>query len=878
MRTISLSNLISSLSVRSRTVALALTPFIGLLAIGIAYTSGERQIATAFTNMANATELADASRDFRRAVETMHGTARDFVAHPDEAYVRKFRQADRAAFASLGMIAVLDTSADRDSLDQVQQTVAGLSVFFASLVETQRQLGYDELQGLRSRMQRATSDAETLIKEQLAPSQEVNAARLLASLQAMRRVELQFVASHDELDIRVQFFAELGNFNGALRKTSAAGGAENDIRRDMADYTDAFRELMSLTGHVGSFLAAIDDGTQRLMPVIDRLVSTAHANNNDAMQALTQSRMHIAIILIIVAGLAVIVAVGLSSLIGLGINMQNLRFDAALSNMSQGLCMFDARFRVVVCNRRYREIFGLSAEVVRPGMTIQEILRHSIAVGNHPSMTVEQLFSNFVRGLRPNGSGTVYELRKGRTVSISHRPMANGGWVGTYEDITERRRAEGRIAYLAHHDALTGLPNRVLFRDNLQHALARVARGEQVAVLCLDLDHFKSVNDTLGHPVGDVLLCAVTARLQALVRDTDTISRLGGDEFTIIQTKIGGATDVTALVGRVIDSISEPYDVDGHQVVIGVSIGIALAPQDGEEPDLLLRNADMALYRAKADGRGAYRFFEPSMDARMQARRALELDLRKALHAGEFELYYQPMVNARNCEVSGFEALLRWRHPERGVVSPTEFIPLAEEIGLIVPIGEWVIHQACQEAASWPGELTVAVNLSPVQFRSRDLVERVRSALAVSGLPAARLELEITESVLLQETDATLAILHQFRSLGVRISMDDFGTGYSSLSYLRSFPFDKIKIDKSFVQDLSRSSDCLAIVRAVTGLAGSLGIATVAEGVETKEQLDRLQIEGCTEVQGYLFSPPTSAGRIRSLLDGPLKSALADAA
>ena len=443
-------------------------------------------------------------------------------------------------------------------------------------------------------------------------------------------------------------------------------------------------------------------------------------------------------------------------------------------------------------------------------------------------------------------------------------------------DVTERKQAEARIAYMAHHDALTLLPNRVLFHERLDELLGRVRRqGEKLAVHCLDLDHFKGVNDTLGHPIGDELLKSVAARLGACLRDSDLVARLGGDEFAIVQSPLGDPTEANILANALIEAVAKPYEVRGHEVVVGASIGIALAPSDGDASDVLLRNADMALYRAKAEGRGTAHFFEPEMDRRIQARRILELDLRKAFAQGEFELFYQPLVNLSRNEVSGFEALLRWRHPERGMVGPAEFIPLAEEIGLIVPLGEWVLRKACTEAVKWPADLKFAVNLSPAQFRSRGVVQAVLTALAYSGLLASRLELEITESVLLGETDANLATLHQLREIGVRISMDDFGTGYSSLSYLRCFPFDKIKIDRSFVRELSERPDCLAIIRAVAGLGMSLGIATTAEGVETQEQLERLRGEGCTEVQGYFFSAPRPASEIIGLLPAAQSKATA---
>jgi diguanylate cyclase (GGDEF)-like protein len=545
---------------------------------------------------------------------------------------------------------------------------------------------------------------------------------------------------------------------------------------------------------------------------------------------------------------------------------QNIRFDAALNHMSQGLAMFDAQERLVVCNDRYVDMYKLPRDVVTPGCSLHEVLRWRRAHGGL-DRDPEEVRSTLLAGLaKSSRSSFAFETADGRTVSITSRAMPDGGWVATHEDITERRRAEEEIAYLARHDALTGLPNRRLFNEQLAETLAHCKRGDSVAVLCLDVDRFKSVNDTLGHPIGDQLLKAVAERLRACVRESDLVARLGGDEFAIVQIGATQPTEATTLSTRLIDAISAPYDLDGHQAIVGMSVGIAVAPNDGSDAAQLLKNADMALYRAKADGRGIYRFFEAEMDARMQARRALELDLRKAIAGSEFELFYQPLVDARTERVRGFEALIRWRHPQRGMIAPMEFIPLAEETGLIVPLGEWVLRQACQEAASWPDDLSVAVNLSAVQFKSKQLVETVVSALASSGVSPARLELEITESVLLHESDGTLATLHQLRDIGIRISLDDFGTGYSSLGYLRKFPFDKIKIDGSFIRDMPGKDDSLAIIRAVVAIGASLGINTTAEGVETPEQFECLRTEGCTEVQGYLFSPPRPAAEIRKLV------------
>ncbi|WP_184716927.1 EAL domain-containing protein [Caulobacter sp.] len=439
--------------------------------------------------------------------------------------------------------------------------------------------------------------------------------------------------------------------------------------------------------------------------------------------------------------------------------------------------------------------------------------------------------------------------------------------LGVSEDIAERKRAEAQIARLAHYDPLTELPNRVLFQKSLSEALARRARkGDQLAVHFIDLDRFKTVNDTLGHPLGDALLREAAERLRSCVREGDTVARLGGDEFAVVQTGLSDMSGATRLAGRIVEAMSAPFDLQGHQVVIGASVGVAAAPSDGEDADELLKKADMALYRAKGDGRGAFHFFERAMDEQLQARRALELDLRRALQAGEFELFYQPLYHLGDERVTGCEALLRWRHPDRGMVSPADFIPLAEEIGLIVPLGEWVLRHACAEAATWPEHVRLAVNLSPAQFRDRGLVRTVVSALAASGLAAERLELEITESVLLQDNVANMQMLHDLKALGVRISMDDFGTGYSSLSYLRSFPFDKIKIDQTFVRDILDDSDAMAIIKAVLDLGASMGVVTTAEGVETQEQLDALRGQGCAEIQGYFISRPAPAADIAKLL------------
>ena len=546
----------------------------------------------------------------------------------------------------------------------------------------------------------------------------------------------------------------------------------------------------------------------------------------------------------------------------------NLWLDAALSNMSQGLCLFDADNRLVIVNRRFCDIYRLPRERVHPGISFHALLELSVRAGNHGARDAADLYRERLRVITRREAGTAFqELADGRVVAIAHEPTAEGGWVATYEDITDRRRAEAQIIFMARHDALTSLPNRALLGERLDQATAELVRGAAFAVLYMDLDQFKAVNDTLGHRIGDLLLRAVAERLAGCVREGDTVARLGGDEFALLQHRLERPEESAALARRVVAVLGQPYEIEGNRLVIGVSIGVAVAPGDGTSAEALLKHADMALYRAKAEGGATYRFFEPEMDARLQARRALELDLRQALVDGQFELHYQPLIDLRRNAVSGFEALVRWAHPVRGMVSPGEFVPLAEEIGLIVPLGEWVLRRACREAASWPAQVKVAVNVSPAQFRSLRLVETVTEALAASGLAASRLELEITESVLLHNSDAVLAILHRLRGLGVRISMDDFGTGYSSLSYLRSFPFDKIKIDQSFIRELATQPDSQAIVRAITALGSSLGMKTTAEGVETEEQLARLRAEGCTEVQSFLFSRPMPASEVAGMLE-----------
>ncbi|MGD0723082.1 MAG: EAL domain-containing protein [Roseiarcus sp.] len=543
------------------------------------------------------------------------------------------------------------------------------------------------------------------------------------------------------------------------------------------------------------------------------------------------------------------------------------RFEIALNNMLQGLCMFDKEDRLIVCNARYGQMYSLPAQLARPGTAWRDIVAHRIERFGYRNLDLADVVAQHQAiDLTRAAETRTRELGDGRTILIRHQPITEGGWVATHEDITERRKADERLSHMARHDALTGLPNRILLQERFAQAVERLAEGEQFAVLCLDLDHFKETNDTLGHPVGDALLRDFATRLKTTLGAGDTVARIGGDEFAIVQVAIAGADAAADLARRILAVATKPFEIAGHRIDIGASVGIACAPRDGDDGALLLRKADIALYRAKSDGRRDFRFFEAAMDNELQSRRLLEIALREAVEQESFEVFYQPLLDARSRTIRSFEALVRWRHPERGLVSPAEFIPLAEETGLIVPLGAWVLRSACRQAALWPADVRVSVNLSVHQFKAANLVETVRSALAAAGLAGRRLELEITESVLLIESARTLEILHELRGMGIKIAMDDFGTGYSSLSYLRSFPFDKIKIDQSFVRNLDQR-DAQEIVRAISSLGQTLGITTTAEGVETEAQLAAVIETGCIEVQGYLFSKPVPAPNVAALLE-----------
>ncbi len=689
----------------------------------------------------------------------------------------------------------------------------------------------------------------------------------------------------------------------------------------------------------------------------------------------------------------------------LRLESEKIRLDTALNNMTQGLVQYDWSARIVTCNQRYLDMFGLSRDVVKPGCHFYELLQHRKETGSYEGDVrdfCDPIMQNVAEG---KTTQTVQEIGDGRAFQIVNKPLAQGGWIATIEDITERRRleqerdrnytflrqiidhipsqitvkearsrqyvlvnqvaemqfgmpreaivgktafavfekeaadivtadddrttqcgdalfleehpwdtqklgrryitskrigirdqsdelryiinvvddvterrrADEKIAHLAHYDALTDLPNRVLFREQIERELGNANRGGQFALLYIDIDEFKGINDSLGHSVGDELLKNVASRIRGCINENDLIARLGGDEFAVIQASVKGKADVERFVERIYEAIRQPYQCLGHQLSTDASIGIAMAPQDGTGLDQLIKSADLAMYAAKAQGRRTHRFFEPAMDASAKARLAMEQDLRQAMADGGFDIHYQPLVDLHRNAVSGCEALLRWRHPERGMVSPAEFIPVAEDTGLINELGEWVLRTACAEAANWPDQIRLAVNVSPVQLKCPSVALKIASALAASGLNPGRLEIEITEAVLIRDDEAALAILHQLRALGVRIALDDFGTGFSSLSYLKRFPFDKIKIDRAFVVDVAEAGNSSAIVQAVVNIASALNMTTVAEGVEHEQQREMLHSLGCNEMQGYLFSPPKPAEQVRKLFgpagEGPSRSA-----
>ena len=626
-------------------------------------------------------------------------------------------------------------------------------------------------------------------------------------------------------------------------------------------------------------LSKSEHGTMRLISSIDglRRLASARALTDFPIDIIATTTVSAALAdwreqlgyMVGAAGLSVLVIAGMLFFVVRKLSQQHRmekeRLDTAVNNIPQGLVVYDKAARITVCNERYVEMFGLSPEIAKPGNTMQDLIAHRKETGSFDGDVGE--FCDAIMRNVALGKATcqVTEAPGGRAIQIINQPLENGGWVATLEDVTERQRAAEQIAHMAHYDALTDLPNRVLFRKQLERALKQVQCGEQLAVMYIDIDEFKSVNDALGHSVGDELLKAVAGRLRGCLGESDVAARLGGDEFAIIQTAVKNPSETTHLVERIYRAIREPYECASHLIATDASIGIALASGHGTNLDQLLKNADLAMYAAKSAGRRTYRFFKPDMEAQVKARHVLEVDLRQAISDGALEVHYQPCVNLRDNRITGCEALLRWCHPERGMISPVEFIPIAEETGLINQLGEWVLMTACAEATTWPDDIRLAVNVSPVQFKSGTLPLKILAALAASGLPASRLELEITEAVLIRDDEAALAVLHQLRAIGVRIALDDFGTGYSSLSYLQRFPFDKIKIDRCFVDDIAEPDGSSCIVQAVVNIAAARHMTATAEGVETKQQLELLRALGCAEMQGHLFSHAKPAAEIRQL-------------
>jgi diguanylate cyclase (GGDEF)-like protein len=534
---------------------------------------------------------------------------------------------------------------------------------------------------------------------------------------------------------------------------------------------------------------------------------------------------------------------------------QSLLLDMALNNMPHGLAMAGADGRLAVVNERYLELYRLSPEIVKPGCLLRDVLAERAKAGNFSGDAAAYLADIGATIARGRTETQTVDMPDGRIISMSLHPMAGGSWVSTHEDVTERRRSEERIAYMAHHDALTDLPNRAAFGEHLATALQRAtAAGDCLALLFIDFDGFKEINDLFGHSGGDALLREVSRRLRD-VAEGAFLARVGGDEFILISAESRQPSSAAAMARRLQSVVADDLQIEGRQMRTSLSIGVAIFPADGADATALCAHADAALYRAKAEGHGRIQFFDFSMEKQLRDRRALSHDLKSAVSDRQLTLHYQPQARI-NGEIIGFEALVRWNHPQRGLVPPDDFVPLAEANGVIASLGEWVLREACREAASWPQARQIAVNLSPVQFRDMQLTGLVHQILLETGLKPSRLELEITEGVLIDDLSRAISTLRRLKLLGVRIAMDDFGTGYASLSYLQSFPFDKIKIDKSFISDVDRNPQSAAIVRSVIGLANGLGVPVVAEGVETAEQLAFLLLERCDEVQGYFIGRP----------------------
>ncbi len=680
--------------------------------------------------------------------------------------------------------------------------------------------------------------------------QEIEA--LQRQLQSASPQELSAIP--DAFDSAVEIFAD----DGFRYRRSVGKMVQEQINRTWWALAASLLAAFGITGLVAhrivpSILRAVGVAQAIAAGKLDNVIPvTGQGETADLLRALSVMQGNIAAAM---ARIHALMAAQASSH-ETELQAQHVKLEAALENMNQGLCLFDAEDRLVIANARFAELFGAAPA----GVAASSLL----AAHGLPELA---------RGAGGEAAVHTCTLADGRSIAVTQRAVRAGGWVSTYEDVSERRATEAKLAHMARHDELTGLPNRFALQQELPERLAADALPGSLALLCLDLDRFKVVNDVLGHAAGDAVLRVVADRLRECTRDTDLVVRFGGDEFVIVQEAPHQPAAAAALAERLIAVMGAPIELEQQTVTIGASVGIVVADAPDSRADTLLRCADTAMYRAKNDGRGTFRFFDAAMDAAAQTRRTLELDLRHALATEQFALFYQPLVNAIDGRIEGFEALIRWHRPGQGVVSPATFIAVAEEIGMISAIGEWVIARACADAAQWPGDVKVAVNLSPAQFAHGSLVEFVQATLAATGLAPKRLELEITESILLVDDGTVMESLFALRRLGVRIAMDDFGTGYSSLSYLRRFPFDKIKIDQSFVQGMSGQEDCRAIIRAVIGLGRSLGIAVNAEGVETAEQWEALRLEGCDQLQGYLFSKPRLGFEVAPMLENATSGA-----
>ena len=538
-------------------------------------------------------------------------------------------------------------------------------------------------------------------------------------------------------------------------------------------------------------------------------------------------------------------------------------FDTVMDHLSMGMAMFDSQSRLILANNKLRDLLKLRQEEHLPGLTIADL--SELFVQRLGALASGHSRIESIAALAKSSSKRSLNLifATGQVLKITHSLVPNGGFVHTFEDVTERRRAEATASHLASHDVLTGLPNRRLLKQHIQVSLSDAKA--KCAVLCVDLDRFKSVNDTLGHAGGDALLVEVSKRLRHCVPAGDTVGRLGGNEFVILHSEVSSEDDIAQMAQRVVAAISRPFDILGQSVLVGASVGVAVSPRDGDSADRLIKSADMALFEAKRAGRGHFYFFDPSLEARARERQALESDLRVAVAQGQFELHYQPYFAARQRKLVGFEALLRWNHPVRGRISPVDFIPIAEELGLITELGDWILKEACKTAATWPKDLMISVNVSTRQFINHDLIGAVEHALSSSGLPAKRLEVEITESALMENVDEVSSTLERLRGQGIGLAMDDFGTGYSSLAYLRRFNFSKVKIDRSFINGLETDSQSIAIVRAIIALCGNLNIEVTAEGVETELQADILRLENCDYLQGFLLGRPTARTKLEDV-------------